>query len=190
MNYFTTSLMKNLFTNENNLPAFELAISELFRSELEKSINDILEYELIAFLDYEKYSRSDNYNSRNGSYQRKLDTKYGQLTLKIPRDRFGEFFSVMVPRYQRRDLSTEQTIIDLYDKGMTNNEIASIVKNLCGIHYSKQTISNITDKVIANVEALKTRPLSKEYAVIYADATCMGHSVQRSVHIAIGITPE
>ena len=194
MNYFTTSLMKKLFTNENNLPAFELAISELFRSELEKSINDILEYELTAFLDYEKYSRSDNYNSRNGSYQRKLDTKYGQLTLKIPRDRFGEFFSVMVPRYQRRDLSTEQTIIDLYDKGMTNNEIASIVKNLCGIHYSKQTISNITDKVIANVEAFKNRPLSKEYAVIYADATCMAlrrDTVSKeAVHIAIGITPE
>ena len=43
MNYFTTSLMRNLFTNENNLPAFEEAVSELFRSELEKSINEILE---------------------------------------------------------------------------------------------------------------------------------------------------
>lgn len=50
MNYFTTSLMKNLITNENNLPLFEEAVFELFRSELEKSINEILEYELTLFL--------------------------------------------------------------------------------------------------------------------------------------------
>ena len=30
MNYFTTFLKKNLLTNENNLPAFEEAVSELF----------------------------------------------------------------------------------------------------------------------------------------------------------------
>lgn len=42
MNYFTTSLMKNLFSNHKNLPAFEQAVTELFRSELEKSLNEIL----------------------------------------------------------------------------------------------------------------------------------------------------
>lgn len=114
MNYFTTSLMKNLFTNDNNLPVFEQAVSELFRSELEKSINEILEYELTSFLDYERYDRSDNDNSRNGCYYRKLDTKYGILNLRIPRDRLGEFYSVLIPKYQRRDHSTNQTIIDLY----------------------------------------------------------------------------
>ena len=72
MNYFTTSLMKNLFSNDNNLPAFEQAVTELFRSELEKSLNEILAYELTAFLDYEPYARTNNENSRNGSYQRSL----------------------------------------------------------------------------------------------------------------------
>lgn len=42
MNYFTTSLMKNLFSNDKNLLAFEQAVTELFRSELEKSLNEIL----------------------------------------------------------------------------------------------------------------------------------------------------
>lgn len=84
MNYFTTSLMRNLFTNENNLPAFEEAVSELFRSELEKSINEILEYELTSFLDYERYDRSDNLDSRNGFYPRKFNSKFGMLNLRIP----------------------------------------------------------------------------------------------------------
>ena len=52
MNYFTTSLMKNLITNDNNLPLFEEA--------LEKSINEILEHELTLFIDYERYDRSNN----------------------------------------------------------------------------------------------------------------------------------
>jgi putative transposase len=49
MNYFTTSLMKNLIANDNNLLLFEEAVAELFRSELEKSINEILEHELTLF---------------------------------------------------------------------------------------------------------------------------------------------
>ena len=83
MHYFTSFIMKKLFTNENNLPLFEDAISELFRSELEKSINEILEYELTSFLDYERYDRSDNSDYRNGSYQRKFNTKYGVLNINI-----------------------------------------------------------------------------------------------------------
>lgn len=43
----------------NNLPAFEQAVTELFRSELEKYLNEILAYELTAFLDYEPYARTD-----------------------------------------------------------------------------------------------------------------------------------
>lgn len=194
MNYFTTSLLKNLFTNDNNLPFFEQAVTELFRCELEKSINEILEFELTSFLDYERYDRSDNLNSRNGYYYRKFDTKYGTLNLKVPRDRLCEFYSVLIPKYQRRDLSTHQTIIDLYQAGLTNSEIASMINKLCGASYSKQTVSNITDKVITNIEAFKNRPLSKEYAVVYTDATCF--SLRRdtvskeAVHIAVGITVE
>ncbi len=81
MNYFTTSLMKNLFTNDNHFPAFKQAVSKLFRCESEKALNEILAYERTAFLDYKPYARCDSNNFRNGLYQRKLDTKYGKQTL-------------------------------------------------------------------------------------------------------------
>lgn len=194
MNYFTTSLMKNLFTNENNLPAFEQTITELFRSELEKALNEILAYELTSFLDYEPYARSDSQNSRNGSYQRKFDTKYGRLTLKIPRDRLGEFFTSLLPKYRRRDCFTDQTIFDLFEQGLTNSEIASIIEHLCGNRYSKQTISNITDKALECVDAFKKRTLNQDYAVVFLDGTSMAlrrDTVSKEmIHIALGITPE
>lgn len=194
MNYFTTSLMKSLFTNGNNLPAFEQAVSELFRSELEKSLNEILAYELTAFLDYKPYQRTDSQNSRNGFYERKLETKYGPLTLRIPRDRLGEFFTSLIPRYRRRDFSTESTILDLFEEGMSNSEICTIIQKLCGHHYSKQTISNITDKTLECIDSFKNRTLNEEYAVIYLDGTSMAlrrDTVSREmVHIALGITLE
>lgn len=194
MNYFTTSLMKNLFSNDNNLPAFEQAVTELFRSELEKSLNEILAYELTAFLDYEPYARTHNENSRNGSYQRKFDTKYGTITLNIPRDRMGEFFTSLLPKYRRRDLFTETTILDLFEEGMSHSEICSMIQKLCGARYSKQTISNITDKALECVDSFKNRILNKEYAIVYLDGTSMPlrrDTVSREmVHIALGITVE
>ena len=194
MNYFTTSLMKNLITNDNNLPLFEEAVAELFRSELEKSINEILEHELTLFLDYERYDRSNNEDYRNGSYIRTFNTKYGVLNIKIPRDRLGLFYSTLLPKYRRHDHSTDQTIIDLFDKGLSNQDISSIVNHLCDASYSKQTVSNITDKCIENIDKFKSRQLSKEYAVVYTDATCMALRrdtvAKEAVHIAVGITVE
>lgn len=194
MNYFTTSLMKNLITNDNNLPLFEKAVAELFRSELEKSINEILEHELTLFLDYERYDRSNNEDYRNESYIRTFNTKYGVLNIKMPRDRLGLFYSSLLPKYRRHDHSTDQTIIDLFDKGLSNQDISSIVNHLCGASYSKQTVSNITDKCIENIDKFKYRQLSKEYAVVYTDAICMALRrdtvAKEAVHIAVGITVE
>lgn len=194
MNNITTSIAQSLFNNENNLPAFEQVVTEFFRSELESSLNEILAYELTAFLDYEKYARSDNVNSRNGSYSRKMDTKFGSITLKIPRDRLGEFYTAFIPKYKRRDSSTEATILSLFEKGMTNSEIVSVIEELCGARYSGQTISNITDHALDCIDAFKKRTLNKEYAVVFLDGTAMAlrrDTVSKEmVHIALGITVE
>ncbi len=192
MNYFTSSLLRSLISNDNNLEAFEQVVSELFRSELEKAINDILKSELTVFLDYEKYDRSENSNSRNGFYERDYNTKYGVLNLKIPRDRHGEFNSPLVPKYQRNDLATTNTVIDLFNTGMTNSDIVKTVESIYGKQYSKQTVSNITKEVITHIDAFKERPLNKQYAVIYTDATVIplrrDTVAKEAIHIAIGIT--
>ena len=76
---FTTELIKNLSNN--------ISVEEIFRVELEKAFNQLLETELDCFLGYEKYSK-DGYNtgdSRNGYYKRTFQTKYGELNLSIPK---------------------------------------------------------------------------------------------------------
>lgn len=68
---FTTELIKNLSNN--------VSVEKIFRAELEKAFNQLLETELACFLGYEKYSK-DGYNtgdSRNSYYKRTFQTKYG-----------------------------------------------------------------------------------------------------------------
>src|SRR5690606_37845670 len=109
MNNFTSNIINCLMNNKN----IETAIQELFRAELENAINELLKYELTAFLQYEKYERAgfNSGNSRNGYYDRDLDTRYGKLHLVIPRDRNGEFSSPLVPKYERRGESTEDLVL-------------------------------------------------------------------------------
>lgn len=188
MSYSNTKLLSALLNNES--------VDEIFRQELELATNEILTTELTAFLNYEKYS-VDGYNSgnsRNGYYERTIHSRFGDLNIKIPRDRNGEFSQNTVPAYQRNTDSLETTVIQLYKKGITTREISDLIEKMYGHHYSPATVSNITKAVQAQVEAFHQRPISDKYAIIYGDATYL--SVRRdsvakeALHILIGITHE
>ena len=192
MNHFTTLLIRNLLNNEHNLPEFESVLSEVFRQQLEEAVNDVLSYELDQFLGYERYKHTDKKDSRNGfKPERKIDTKYGPITIRMPRDRLGLFMSSLIPAYMRRTQETENSIIDLFDLGLTNSEITEAVEKMFGAKVSRGTVSNITNRIISNIDSFKNRRLAKEYAVVYIDATMMPlrrDTVQKeAVHIALGI---
>ena len=118
MSNFTTELIAALSSGQD--------VTEFFRNEIETAINSILEHELTSFLDYEKWDPIgyNSGNSRNGFYGRSLKTKYGMLNLRIPRDRSGEFTQQTVTPYRQTSESLEQTIIQLYRKGITTREIS------------------------------------------------------------------
>lgn len=189
MNDFTTKVVSCLAKGEK----IDDTIQELFRFELEKAVNELLKVELKELLHYAKYERSglSKENARNGSYERAFNTSYGILNLTIPRDRNGEFESPVVPKYERRDTKTEEIIVKLFQTGLTMEEISTIVESLYEKKYSRTTISNITDQVIANVEAFKQKQLAREYAVIYLDATYIplrrDTVSKEALHIALGI---
>ena len=53
-----------------------------------------------------------------------LDTSYGRLHIKVPRDRNGHFEQQLIPDYARRTDELETTLITLYKKGITTREIS------------------------------------------------------------------
>ena len=81
MKQFTKDLINTLLSNGD--------VNELFRQQLEKAINQILQAELTSLLGYDPYERNgfkaNNY--RNGQYFWLIDSEYGKLKIAVPRDR-------------------------------------------------------------------------------------------------------
>ena len=182
---FTTEIMETLI-NKGDL-------DELFRCHLELAVNSLLQAELTAFLDYEKYDRAgfNSVNSRNGNYLRSFRTEYGELNLVIPRGRNGKFSQQTLPAYKRTNDSLETTIIQLFQKGITMSEISELIEKMYGHHYTPQTISNMTKIVSEDIIAFKERSLESRYSVIFMDATHIPLKRQtvskEAVYIVIGI---
>ena len=138
----------------------------------------------MKFLDYEKSSilGCNTGNSRNGFYERDLDTSYGRLYIKVPRDRNGHFEQQLIPDYARRTDELKTTIITLYKKGITTREISDLIEKIYGHPYSPATMSNISKAVADQVENFHKRQLSERYAVIFMDATYL--NVRRGVMLS------
>ncbi|EOH85737.1 hypothetical protein UAS_01875 [Enterococcus asini ATCC 700915] len=175
MTNFTTEIMQTLL-NKGDL-------DELFRDHLERAINSLLQAELTAFLDYEKYDRNgfNSGNSRNGNYSRTFKTEYGELNLTIPRDRNGEFSQQTLPAYKRTNDSLETTVIQLFQKGITMAEISELIEKMYGHHYTPQTISNMSKLVSEDVLAFKERTLEASYSVILDLSQYLGHILVETV---------
>ena len=132
-------------------------------------MNDLLQAELSAFLGYEPYEKVgyNSGNSRNGTYSRKFETKYGTVQLSIPRDRNGNFSPALIPSYGRRDDHLEEMVIKLYQTGVTTREISDIIERM----YGHATISNISKATQENVAAFHERSLEAYYSVLFLDGT-------------------
>ena len=187
MNDFTKDMANALFNQDK--------INDLFRQKLQQAVNDLLESELTAFLGYNPYERDgwNTGNSRNGAYYRKVDTQFGQIEIKVPRDRNGEFHQHTMPDYKRHTDVLEQTVIKLYSKGVTTREIADLIEKMYGGYYSPAMVSNISKEMIPKVEAYHQRHLSDKFFCVYLDATYIPLKRvtydRKAVYIAIGIKP-
>ena len=187
MNDFTKDMTNALFNQDK--------INDLFRQKLQQAVNDLLVSELTAFLGYNPYERDgwNTGNSRNGAYYRKVDTQFGQIEIKVPRDRNGEFHQHTMPDYKRHTDVLEQTVIKLYSKGVTTREIADLIEKMYGGYYSPAMVSNISKEMIPKVEAYHQRHLSDKFFCVYLDATYIPLKrvtyEREAVYIAIGIKP-
>jgi putative transposase len=152
-----------------------------------------LNIELDEHLGYEPYAVGGrgSGNSRNGSYPKTVVTDVGPVEVQMPRDRNASFDPVTVPKHARRlDGLTEQ-VVSLYAKGMTTGEIQAHLEEIYGTELSRETISKITDSIVADMVAWQNRPLDRVYAVVLIDAIVIKvrdtQVANRPVYVAIGV---
>lgn len=115
----------------------------------------------------------------------------GDVTVEVPRDRNGTFEPVIVKKRQRRLNGVDEVVLSLYAKGLTTGDISAHFEEIYGASVSKDTISRITEKVVAEMQEWQTRPLEKVYAAVFVDALMVkirdGQVANRPIYAAIGV---
>jgi hypothetical protein len=134
-------------------------------------------------------------NHRNGSTKKTVRTELGPVDIKTPRDRAGTFEPQLVAKRQTRLAGLDDKILGLYAGGMSVRDIEAHLIDLYGVEIRRDTISRVTDAVIADVEAWPTRPLEAVYPIVYFDALQVKIREDRSVrsracYLAIGVSVE
>ena len=110
-------------------------------------------------------------NRRNGYTRKTVKSTSGSFELETPRDRNGEFEPQLVKKNQTK-LSEEidNKIISLYALGMSYRDIQKHVADMYGLEISDGAITNITDKLLPQLQAWKQRPLDTIYPFVWLDA--------------------
>jgi transposase-like protein len=143
-------------------------LENLVKNMVQEKLEFLMKEEMNQFLHVEE--QTNTRNSRNGYYERTLDTRYGKIEdLRVPRDRQGNFHTQLFEPYQRRDGWLEEAVIHMYKGGMSTRDVARFIEGMFGTQYSPTTVSNITSTVLEDVQRWQERPLEKRYSVIYLD---------------------
>ncbi len=152
-------------------------------------VEKALDAEMTEHLGHEKHEPVANGagNTRNGRSRKTLKGEFGELPIKVPRDRQGTFEPKLIPKHQTRWSGFDDKILSLYARGMTVREIQAHLEEMYGAEVSPSLISSVTDAVVDEVKAWQARPLDPVYPIVYLD--CIHVKVRDgAVYLAIGIT--
>jgi putative transposase len=134
-------------------------------------------------------------NARNGSTPKTVRTELGPVEIKTPRDRKGSFAPQLVKKRQTRLAGLDDRILGLYGGGMSVRDISRHLSELYGTEIGRDTISRVTDAVLEDIAAWRTRPLAAVYPIVYFDCLMVRVREDRSVssracYLAIGQSVE
>src|SRR3954471_14249214 len=134
-------------------------------------------------------------NVRNGAGRKTVSTDLGPVEIKTPRDREGSFEPQLVGKRQTRLAGLDDRVLGLYAGGMSVRDIARHLSELYGTEIGRDTISRVTDAVLEDVAAWRTRPLAALYPIVSFDCLRVRVREDRSVssracYLAIGQSVE
>lgn len=171
-------------------------VDEVVRSTVEQTLNAMLDAEADRVAGAARYERSpDRRDTRAGSYERKLQTKAGEVTLTVPRLRKLPLETAIIERYRRRESSVEEALIEMYLAGVSMRRVEDITEALWGSRVSASTVSGLAQKVYGQIEAWRNRRIEGEHAYVYLDGLWLkrswgGEVKNVAVLVAIGVDRE
>ena len=170
-------------------------IQDALKDLLGGTIKEMMEAEMDNHLGYSKSERSDNDDYRNGYKSKRVNRSYGNMEIDVPQDRKSTFEPQVVKKRQKDISDIDQKIISMYAKGMTTRQISETIEDIYGFETSEGFISDVTDKIMPQIEDWQNRPLDEIYPILYIDAihySVRDNGVIRKLaaYVILGLTVE
>lgn len=155
-------------------------IQEALKDLLGGIIKSMMESEMDEHLGYEPYERGEKDNYRNGTKKKSVRSHYGGFELDVPQDRNSSFEPQIVKKRQKDISEIDQKIISMYARGLTTRQISDQIEDIYGFECSEGFISNVTDKILQEIDDWQKRPLDSVYPIVFIDAV---HFSVREDHV-------
>jgi len=168
-------------------------LDEVVRTSVEETLNGMLDAEADRLCQAKRYERTaERIDTRAGSYERKLQTKAGEVKLKVPRLRSLPFETQIIERYRRRESSVEEALMEMYLAGVSVRRVEDITEALWGTRVSPSTVSELNQQLYERIEAWRNQPITGQFAYIYLDGIWLkrswgGEVKNVAVLVAIGV---
>lgn len=169
---------------------------DVVRQGVELMLQALIDAEATARIGADRFERtSSRTTQRNGTRDRLLATKAGDVDLKIPKLRQGSFFPSILERRRRIDRALFAVVMEAYVHGVSTRKVDDLVAALgleSGI--SKSEVSRICVELDEQLGAFRSRSLAHvEFPYMFLDATYLkgrvNHQVvSRAVVVATGVS--
>ena len=169
-------------------------LGRIVRGTVEETLNALLDAEADRLCNARRYERTEaRRDTRAGGYERKLHTRAGEVTLKVPKLRRQAFETAIIERYRRRETSVEEALIEMYLAGVSVRRVEDITEALWGTRVSPGTVSRLNQKIYGQLEAWRNRPIEGAHPYVYLDGVVLKRSWAGEVRnvsllVAIGVS--
>jgi transposase-like protein len=169
--------------------------SDSLRDALSILFNAAMLFERQRFLNAEPYERStERRDYANGFKPRKLRTRVGELELRVPQVRQGDFYPAALERGTRSERALKLALAEMYVQGVSTRKVAAITEQLCGFEVSSSQVSRATAELDEVFKQWRERPLSQmPYVQVdarYEKVREGGVVVDQATLTAVGIDPQ
>lgn len=168
-------------------------LGTIVRDTVEQTLNEMLDAEADQLCNARRYQRSpDRADTRAGHYKRKLHTRAGEVELKVPKLRTLPFETQIIKRYQRRESSVEEALIEMYLAGVSVRRVEDITEALWGTRVKPSTVSDLNQKIYDRIDQWRNAPITGNHPYVYLDGIALkrswgGEVRDVAVLVAIGV---
>lgn len=131
----------------------------------------------------------------SGTRVRRFDTRLGTLYLLVPKLRQGGYIPFFVTEKKRSEQALIQVVQEAFINGVSTRKMERLAHSLGIEGISAGQVSAMTKALDEQVEQFRTRPLDREYPIIWVDALYEkirfdGRVISMAVLVVAGITVE